>query len=139
MLTVQVLSHFVPRSGVTGSPAVSINSSHVSHPDGETVMYSRSKIVQNQWILRTSCSLSFTTIQRFCGRTSRRPLHVRPYPLTSYVHRPFERTSIQSHVVRPYNPMSYDHKNPMKMTDEKATISIKIHADFPYQYIFYCR
>ncbi|MDD6897215.1 MAG: hypothetical protein PUJ04_03160 [Bacteroidales bacterium] len=30
--------------------------------------------------------------------------------------------------VRPYHPMSYDHENPMKMTEEKATVNINIHG-----------
>ena len=64
-------------------------------------IHSRSKTVQKQWDPRTSRSFPFTTVQRFYGRTSRHPLDVRPYPLTPYVHRPFERTSIAPLVVRP--------------------------------------
>ena len=64
-------------------------------------IHSRSKTVQNQWISRRFRSFPFTLIQRFYGRTSKHPQDVRPYPLRTYVHRPFERTSTAPLVVRP--------------------------------------
>ena len=48
-------------------------------------------------------------------------LYVRPGDLCTYVLTPYGRTPIDPLNVRPYNPWSYDHKNPTKMTDEKAT------------------
>ena len=64
-------------------------------------IHSRSKTVQNQWILRRFRSFPFKLVQRFYGRTSKHPQDVRPYPLRTYVHRPFERTSTAPLVVRP--------------------------------------
>ena len=61
----------------------------------------RSKTVQNQWISRRFRSFPFKLVQRFYGRTSKHPQDVRPYPLRTYVHRPFERTSTAPLVVRP--------------------------------------
>ena len=64
-------------------------------------IHSRSKTVQNQWISRRFRSFPFKLVQRFYGRTSKHPQDVRPYPLRTYVHRPFERTSKAPLVVRP--------------------------------------
>ena len=44
---------------------------------------------------------SFIAVQIFPARTTKHPLNVRPYLLTPYVQRPFERTTKQSLVVRP--------------------------------------
>ena len=63
-------------------------------------IHSRSKTVQNQWISRRFRSFPFKLVQRFYGRTSKHPQDVRPYPLRTYVHRPFERTSTAPLLVR---------------------------------------
>ena len=43
----------------------------------------------------------------FCSPPFKGAMDVRPYPLTPYVHRPFERTSIECYVVRPWKTIIF--------------------------------
>ena len=62
------------------------------------------------------------------SRSFKASMAVRPCTLCTYVLTPYRRTSIDPLNVRPYHPMSYDHENTMKMTEEKATVNINIHG-----------